>query len=94
MEIISELIIKFINVEIFSFVGEETIGNRDMDVNTPVGVNVRGRMPIVDHIAKAEAIKAIEARCREGVGFAMVGSFAKFLEPYTRDTMKRWNIVD
>jgi hypothetical protein len=63
-------------------------------MNTPVDVNSPGRMPLLDKIAKAESIAAIEARCREGVGFAMVGSFAKFLEPYTRATMKRFNVID
>ena len=50
----------------------------------------RGRMPIIDEIAKAEAQAAILARSLSGLGFAKVGSFAKFMEPYTRSTMQRY----
>lgn len=50
----------------------------------------RGRMPIVDEVAKAEAQAAILARSLSGLGFAKVGSFAKFMEPYTRSTMQRY----
>ena len=89
-----KFLITFLLLDIILNLGEETIGNRDIDMNTPVGVNAPGRMPILDKIAKTEAIAAIEARCREGVGFAMVGSFAKFLEPYTRATMRRFNVID
>ena len=59
-----------------------------------MGVNVGGRMPIVDATAKREAIAAIEIRCAEGIGFSLVGSFAEFMRPYTRDTMRRFNIAN
>ena len=47
-------------------------------------------MPIVDEIAKEKAQAAILARSLSGLGFAKVGSFAKFMEPYTRETMQRF----
>ena len=54
----------------------------------------RGRMPIVDEIAYAAATEAIGKRCREGVGFAFIGSFAKFMATFTRQTMKRYGVTN
>jgi len=47
-------------------------------------------MPIVDEIAKADAQAMIFTRSKSGLGFAKVGSFAGFMEPFTRQTMKRY----
>lgn len=46
-------------------------------------------MPIIDSIANTEASEEILKMCRAGAGFSMLGSFAAFLRPYTRDTMRR-----
>ena len=44
-------------------------------------------MPIIDKIAKAAAFEEIKKRSLEGYGFAMVGSFAKFMEKYVRENI-------
>jgi hypothetical protein len=49
-----------------------------------IGVGKSGRLPILDATGKADAIVAIEKRCGEGHGFAAVGSFKSFIEPFVR----------
>ena len=49
-----------------------------------------GRIPIADAQAKAEASVAILKVSLEGNGFAMIGSFASFMEKYVRDTQRRY----
>jgi len=41
-------------------------------------------LSICDEQGKQDAKKAADIRCLEGHGFAMVGEFQKFMEPYTR----------
>lgn len=51
---------------------------------TNVTVTKRGRLSICDEQGKLDAKAAANIRCLEGHGFAMVGEFQKFMEPYTR----------
>jgi hypothetical protein len=49
-----------------------------------VTVTKRGRLAICDEEGKLDAVLAANTRCLEGHGFAMVGDFQRFMEPYTR----------
>ena len=49
-----------------------------------VTVTRRGRLSICDEEGKRDAVSAANTRCMEGHGFAMVGEFQRFMEPYTR----------
>lgn len=49
-----------------------------------VAVTKRGRLAICDEEGKRDAVIAANTRCLEGHGFAMVGDFQRFMEPYTR----------
>jgi hypothetical protein len=81
-----KVLITFLLVDIILNLGDSdvTIGNRDIDMNTPVNAPDQ----LLDKIAIMEAIAAIESRCREEVGFAMVGSLTNFLEAYPYATIK------